>query len=328
MHALVETVATLTVGEAQSLYNLSMFPLFGQGVEERGYLTLDSALATGSLTITELQRPSVPTLRVTNELIEAVLLLDGEELVGAQQDRVANLTILIPAGSTLEIPVSCVEAGRWDMESPLFRSSPRAHYARGRALRHESVSYAMSDSRGASRRSEQQAVWYDIASKFLALDVDAPTMAERDAFERYEPTIREYVDGLRPQDGQTGACFAIDGSVRGLDLFDSATTLRELLPKLVRSYALDAIETVRGDAKPPERAAAVAFVRSIEEAEVQKYEAIGEGEDLRFESPLLTGGALYARERIIHLCAFARAARDSGADMLRSSRRAELRRPR
>lgn len=328
MHALMETVATLTVGEAQTLYNLSMFPLFGQGVEERGYLTLDSALATGGLTIRELQTPSVPTLRVTNQLMEAVLLLDGEELVGAQQDRVANLTILIPAGSTIEIPVSCVEAGRWHMQSPSFRSSPRAHYARGRALRHESVTYAMLGSRGASRQSEQQAVWHDIVSKFRALNVDAPTMAQRDAFERYEPTIREYVDGLHPQDGQTGACFAIDGSVRGFDLFDSATTLRELLPKLVSSYALDAIETVREDAKPPERAAAVAFVRSVEDAEVQKYEALGEGEDLRFENPILTGGALYARKRIIHLCAFARGASNSRTDMLRSTRRAEHRRPR
>ena len=56
---------------------------------------------------------SVPELRFTNSAAMPILIVDGEELVGAKQNRVANLTILAPAKTTIRIPVSCVEAGRW-----------------------------------------------------------------------------------------------------------------------------------------------------------------------------------------------------------------------
>ena len=62
-----------------------------------------------------------------------MLLLDGEELVGAKQNRIVNLSILVPANSELVIPVSCVEAGRWHHASADFAAAERAHFASGRA---------------------------------------------------------------------------------------------------------------------------------------------------------------------------------------------------
>ncbi len=55
----------------------------------------------------------MPELRFVNHCERPVLLLDGEELVGAKQNRILNLTVLVPAHQTIVIPVSCVEAGRW-----------------------------------------------------------------------------------------------------------------------------------------------------------------------------------------------------------------------
>jgi hypothetical protein len=49
--------------------------------------------------------------------------------------------------------------------------------------------------------------------------------------------------GCTPVDGQVGALFAIGDRIVGFDLFDSADTCRKLLPKLVRSYAIDAIDS-------------------------------------------------------------------------------------
>jgi hypothetical protein len=75
----------------------------------------------------------VPELKLINDADRPVLLLDGEELVGAKQNRILNVTVLAGAHSTIVIPVSCVEAGRWHHLSAEFAPSDRAHFATGRA---------------------------------------------------------------------------------------------------------------------------------------------------------------------------------------------------
>jgi hypothetical protein len=66
-------------------------------------------------------------------------VLDSEELVGAKQNRVLNLSILVPAHSTTVVPVSCVEAGRCQHRSQGFASAPQAQFAEGRAARVQQV---------------------------------------------------------------------------------------------------------------------------------------------------------------------------------------------
>ena len=56
---------------------------------------------------------SVPELKVVNKSDRMLLILDGEELVGAKQNRIVNTTILIAGNTATVIPVSCVEQGRW-----------------------------------------------------------------------------------------------------------------------------------------------------------------------------------------------------------------------
>jgi hypothetical protein len=66
----------------------------------------------------------VPTLRLTSAADRPVLLLDGEELIGAKQNRVLNTTVLVAAHSRLTIPVSCVEQGRWAYKSARTGAPP------------------------------------------------------------------------------------------------------------------------------------------------------------------------------------------------------------
>src|SRR5204862_905520 len=43
-----------------------------------------------------------------------VLLYEGEHISGAQQNRSVDASLLVPAKSAVEVPVSCIERGRWD----------------------------------------------------------------------------------------------------------------------------------------------------------------------------------------------------------------------
>jgi len=52
-----------------------------------------------------------------------ILLLDGEELAGAKQNRVLNTTILVMEKSETIIPVSCTEQGRWAYTAREFAAS-------------------------------------------------------------------------------------------------------------------------------------------------------------------------------------------------------------
>ena len=84
----------------------------------------------------------------------------------------------------------------------------------------------------------------------------------------------------------------------------SPDTFAKLLPKLVRSYALDAIE-IPGDHSPlPPADSAVSFLRQVAGADVQEFPAVGLGKTLRLRANGIVGVGLWAEEALIHLAAF------------------------
>ena len=80
--------------------------------------------------------------------------------------------------------------------------------------------------------------------------------------------------------------------------------MRKLMPKLVGSYALDAIDRFHPATEASQSKVAEEFLRMVATAEVSAHEAVGMGTDLRFQSQFVAGGALEADERIVHVCAF------------------------
>jgi hypothetical protein len=306
MNVIINTISHIKIGTPATFHNLTLFPLTdGKGMAV-DYLTLDEALAKKSAHVTEVSEGgSVPELKFINEAGQPVFLLDGEELIGAKQNRVLNLSILVPAGKTLIIPVTCVERGRWHHRSREFSSAARAHYAEGRARKMSQVSFSMK-SRG-QRHSDQGAVWSELDDKFGRLAASSPTSAMSDIFEQYTAKLEDYVSPFAPSEDQVGMMCAIDGRIVGFDLFDCADTLRKLFPKLIRSYALDALDASlakRTEARAPSAEDAAEFLNVVARAKLETFPAIGEGEDLRLSSGGLTGAALAKQERVVHLSAF------------------------
>jgi hypothetical protein len=300
-------ISQLSLGNRTVHRNLTMFGL--GGILEGGlqYLTLEDAIAMDVARVSEISDAGrVPELLFENSADLPVLILDGEELVGAKQNRTVNLTILAPARKTITIPVSCVEAGRWRRESTLFVISDRHHFARGRARKAEAVSCSLQ--RDGSRHSDQRRVWADIDGKAARMGAPSATRAMAEIFDRHRSSLEGYVGAFTASESQTGALFAIGSEIVGLDLFDRHSTLTAVLPKLVRSYAIDAMEAERGHGQGATQSYAEAFLEQLAEAEIETYEAVGLGSDLRFTSRTLIGGALAVDSRLVHLAAFAIAA--------------------
>jgi hypothetical protein len=327
MTAINKALHAVTLGEVQSFENLQITPLLAPMSGTADYLMLAEAQEQGLAVVTEVSESgSVPTLLLQNNADKAVFLLDGEELVGAKQNRILNLTLLVPAKTTLEIPVSCVEQGRWSHRTEEFESSERTFFSKGRARKAASVSESLRD-RG-ERNTNQSEVWYDIGEKMVNMNVDSSTHAIADAYEHYAGSVDEYVKAFKTSETQVGACFVINGKICGMELFDASETCTKLMPKLIRSYALDAIEERRGTT-PTASPGIDQFIQLVAAAPADSFDALGEGQDLRIRSTVIAGGALTARDRVVHLCAFSQESEagtiESGGRMRRASDRQRYR---
>lgn len=268
--------------------NLTVFPVVTESTyDTHNFLTLDEGLRSGAVVVTEegsssgLVRPRPPRdgspdlwqeqpfpqhprrgaevnrLMLTNNSDRPLILLAGEIVMGGKQDRVVGKDRLIPAKSDpIDLNVFCVEPHRWVETSARFGGA-------GFVMAQPSVRLkAMAD-------KDQQAVWNEVArsKKFVADAVSAPaaqaiggsssyakTMENREVQDRMNavaiPIERSYdklMHELRAQNA-VGAVVAVNGEIVWADVFASASLLEKYWPKLVRSYAAEALSALPGRA--------------------------------------------------------------------------------
>src|SRR5271169_3242479 len=149
-------------GEVQTYKNIAILPLIAPTDGAFKYRTLGEALATWDIAITEVSAGgSVPELMVVNRANKPVLLIDGEELAGAKQNRVLNTSILLKKVSETKIPVSCTEQGRWSYASKAFSESGNVMNYRTRSMKTQSVHCSLETT--GTYHSDQSEVWDGIA---------------------------------------------------------------------------------------------------------------------------------------------------------------------
>lgn len=304
MSIIEKTLSNLTFGDAIKYENLAVFPLLASEDSESDYLTLDEAINENKVKITEVsEQGAVPELLLTNDADKPVLLLDGEELIGAKQNRIINLTILAPAKQSIKIPVSCVEAGRWSHRSREFSTSKRVHFSNGRAEKMGQVNESLRHFR--RRAANQGEVWNNISEKASRMKSNSATDAMADIFEQHEASLEDFCSAFVTVPTQSGAIFAINDELKGLELFDSGLTCTKLMPKLIQSYALDAIDVGKREKAAGVNDEAISdFLHDALKTEGESFPAIGLGEDVRLSGRQLCGGALIHNEKLIHLCLF------------------------
>lgn len=294
---------SLDFGELQHFKNMAVLPLMTELDDSPEYLTLKQALDQHVLVIGEVsQEGRVPELKVTNKSDTPVLLLDGEELTGAKQNRVLNTTILLEENSETVIPVSCTEQGRWSYKSREFTESGTVMMPRIRKMKSQTVSESLDESR--EYRSDQGTVWTSIHELSEQTGVHSRTAAMRDVYEAKEKDLDEYLGTFTCLPHQKGLLTLIDEEVVGFDFLSLDRAYHLLHPKLVKSYAMEALMQKEPKKGEPSIDTARDFLKKAGQCKEKKYKSVGKGDDYRFEDKRLVGSALKAQKKVIHMAFF------------------------
>jgi hypothetical protein len=311
MHKTLSLLASLQLATPTTFKGLSIQPLLDHHANAVDWLALDEALADGSALVTEISEGgSVPELFFDNRGKHPVLLMDGEELVGAKQNRILNASILVGAATRTRIPVSCVEQGRWSWRSRHFGTSDRVLYSSARQGKMAQVAESLAyDGKFAANQGE---IWADISRKSERMGVHSPTGAAAALYEQRASDLTALVGAFKPVDAQVGAAFFLDGRFSGLDLVGCPRLFARLLPKLVRSYALDLLDqrlsrrhtADDNAANDPAPGLTPDFLAHLGSTPGTARPSVGLGQDIRFANPTVIGAALLVDERLAQLSVF------------------------
>lgn len=249
--------------------NLAIFPVVTSYSHDTSeFITLDEGIRSGEVVVTEAGR-AMPLIRgphahiprsygaqvnhlvLVNNSKHPLILLAGEIVTGGKQDRVVGKDILIPAESDpVDLGVFCVEPGRWTGASDQF-STMKSQMAQPSVRRQAMVA------------QNQQMVWDSVAASRSGIAgaiggpsaAVAPTTSYAKTFEdgnvqkviaqQAAPIEESYSSLMRRLRDQhaVGVVVAVNGQFIWADIFASTPLLEKYWPKLVRSYAAEAMTT-------------------------------------------------------------------------------------
>ena len=323
---------------------LAVYPLFNPvpAPAEPGYVLLDKALGEGLAEVTEVSEGGhVPIIALINKGHLPILALQGQELVGAKQNRTLNVSLLAPAGRT-EIPVTCVERGRWAYRG----SGPRSEHQRSGRRSDCQRSGPHGESTGLGRRGgqfkpstgaehyelrrmkaemvyeaykraprkkrgydvDQMAVWREVDRAGARHEVRSATAALNDVYEapNVASRMRDFEKLNDLPEGTIGVAVALGGELAGAEFMESAEAFAAVWPTLQKGYALSALH--RKDEDVPSRMQAQTFVSWPLASSPEVGETIALGEDVRWEGRGFLAAALVHEGRMLHGTLFVRRA--------------------
>jgi len=213
----------------------------------------------------------VNSLVLVNNSKRPLLLLAGEIVSGGKQDRVIGKDRIVPAESDpVDLSVFCVEPGRWVATSEHFGASEAMY---GGVVGSAKASAPMAMMAQPSVRAKamgdknQEEVWAEVrkqreevagnlvaAAPALADEISRTTsyakVNENEEVKRQvdavakpiEQNYQSLIRQLRDRNA-VGVVVAVNGRIIWADIFASTDLLEKYWPKLVRSYASEAVVT-------------------------------------------------------------------------------------
>ena len=236
-------IASYELMEGQTHKNVAVIPIKTPINHNVDLLTLKKGFELDLVSVKECEHSTVNTIIVENKSVVPLLLVDGEEIVGGDQNRIMDATILIAPQSEMKVPVNCTEHGRWGFKSEFKQSEHIANYST-RLAKHHAFR---------SNGSVQQAVWDSIDELETSRSFSSPTQAMSESYENAKADLDEFLDAFSVVEGQSGIVVLIDGEVKGFEVFLNSEIYREYHEKIIKSYLINAeitddVFTINNDA--------------------------------------------------------------------------------
>lgn len=215
---------------------LAIYPITYPGGGERveNVLTLGEAIETGKCIVSELpEGESVNTVRVENNSKYPVVILAGQVIVGAKQDRMVSYNTVVASNSSIDLEVYCVESGRWSYKSDQFAS---LDVLTPNELRKKSLTGA----------SVQGDIWSTVdeinaqTGSFSNTSALTESYSNEELQEELEKYQSEFGD-LPDDDSVVGVVVFFNGKPQTADIFYSNDFLEKVWDMLLTGYSFDAI---------------------------------------------------------------------------------------
>ena len=224
------------VGRGIRYGNLTWFPVFTDApVTDRGYATKFDAK---DVKLAEHEQAVVGSVRIQNDTAQKVVLFEGTLLEGGWQHRALTRTVMVDANGVTELPVVCVEQGRWGGAHAQYIGNRQApakvrSAMRGMAKQGNMINQAHAD---------QGRVWAEVNAYANINNAHNGTQSFVQVREQLDAELAKLAtQTVTPLYGQRGVIVAIDGYPVSLELFDHPDTLAERLQGILDGYQVDAL---------------------------------------------------------------------------------------
>lgn len=279
------------LGEPVFLRNLIIYPIKnGSAKEETDIATIDDNLGANKGRFCELEVPDVNRIVFDNKGELPVLMIDGEEITGSLQNRIIARSTLIKAHTHSSIRVVCAEEGRWKKIGG-FRTG-YCSYPKIRSILATSLQ---------KNFDIQREVWQEIERKLTVTRSKSQTSSMHEIYDNLGDEIDRYLEGFQNLNHHTIGFIGTAGNqILGCDIFGSSDIYQRFENKLLRSYALDAIEHLQKSSKLPE---AKLFMDEIE-LTLNNIELMNRDGHHRLKGRRFSGQMLIYKKTPLHISAF------------------------
>jgi hypothetical protein len=278
--------------DAQAYKNIAVIPIKTPINYKFDILTLAKGFELGLVKVKECETSTVNTIIVMNNSITPLLLVDGEEVIGGDQNRIVNSTVLVAPQTEMKIPVNCTEHGRWGFKHDFIHSEYMAN-SRTRYLK------ALSSS---ENKDEQNAVWDSIASLEKSRGFSSKTQAMSESYDNVKFDFAESINEFKILDGQTGILIMIDGKIKGFEMFFNSEIYAQYHEKILKSYLIDT--EINDSAFSINIDEAKSFITNAIDSDFSGKKSIGLETPYEFKNETGLGKVYAYKDEIIHLSYF------------------------